>query len=99
MASLPAKNFRRLPRHRRRSAHGLAHNDRCNGGQFSGSAKLLLPLRRVKRRDRKADGASAKPKLQLGDPVSKYISEFKGMKVGVMQEAGRSAADPPKFYT
>ncbi len=38
-------------------------------------------------------------KLQLGDPVSKYISEFKGMKVGVMQEIGRGAADPPKFYT
>jgi CubicO group peptidase (beta-lactamase class C family) len=38
-------------------------------------------------------------KLQLGDPVSKYIPEFKGMKVGVMQEAGRGPAVPPKFYT
>lgn len=61
MASLPVENFRRLLRHRRRSARRLAHNDRCNGHKFSGSAKLLLPLWRVKRRDRKADGARAKP--------------------------------------
>jgi CubicO group peptidase (beta-lactamase class C family) len=38
-------------------------------------------------------------KLQLGDPVSKYIPEFKGMKVAVLQAAGRGAANPPKFYT
>ena len=39
-------------------------------------------------------------KLQLGDPVSKYISEFKNMKVAVPQEAGgRGAVNPPKFYT
>ncbi len=38
-------------------------------------------------------------KLQLGDPVSKYIPEFKGMKVGVLTEAGRGPGNPPKFYT
>jgi CubicO group peptidase (beta-lactamase class C family) len=43
-------------------------------------------------------------KLQLGDPVSKYIPEFKGMKVGVLQgpapaPAPADAANPPKFYT
>src|SRR5580700_6907300 len=38
-------------------------------------------------------------KLQLGDPVSKYIPEFKDMKVGVLMEAGRGADHPPKFYT
>jgi CubicO group peptidase (beta-lactamase class C family) len=38
-------------------------------------------------------------KLQLGDPVSKYIPEFKGMKVGVLQEPGRGPGNPPKFYT
>jgi CubicO group peptidase (beta-lactamase class C family) len=38
-------------------------------------------------------------KIQLGDPVSKYIPEFKGQKVGVLQEAGRGAGNPPKFYT
>ena len=30
-------------------------------------------------------------KLQLGDPVSKYIPEFKGMKVAVLQGPGRAA--------
>jgi CubicO group peptidase (beta-lactamase class C family) len=38
-------------------------------------------------------------KLTLGDPVSKYIPEFKGMKVGVLQERGKGPGDPPKFYT
>ena len=38
-------------------------------------------------------------KLQLGDPVSKYIPQFKGMKVAVMIEPGRGQQDPPKFYT
>ena len=42
-------------------------------------------------------------KLQLGDPVSKYIPEFKGMNVAVLQgpapAPGAGAAAPPKFYT
>ena len=42
-------------------------------------------------------------KLQLGDPVSKYIPEFKGMNVAVPQgpapAAAAGAAAPPKFYT
>jgi CubicO group peptidase (beta-lactamase class C family) len=38
-------------------------------------------------------------RLQLSDPVSKYIPEFKGMKVGMLQEPGRGPANPPKFYT
>src|SRR5208282_789025 len=38
-------------------------------------------------------------KLQLGDPVSKYIPEFKEMKVGVLLEPGHGADNPPKFYT
>ena len=38
-------------------------------------------------------------KLQLGDPVSKYIPEFKDMKVGVLLEKGQGADHPPKFYT
>jgi CubicO group peptidase (beta-lactamase class C family) len=38
-------------------------------------------------------------KVQLGDPVSKYIPEFKDMKVAVLQEPGRGAGNPPKFYT
>jgi CubicO group peptidase (beta-lactamase class C family) len=38
-------------------------------------------------------------KLQLGDPVSKYIPEFKDMKVGVLQEPGHGPGNPPKFYT
>jgi CubicO group peptidase (beta-lactamase class C family) len=36
-------------------------------------------------------------KLQLGDPVSKYIPEYKGMKVGVPIGAGRGGA-APSFY-
>lgn len=38
-------------------------------------------------------------KVQLGDPVSKYIPEFKDMKVAVLQTPGRGAGNPPKFYT
>jgi CubicO group peptidase (beta-lactamase class C family) len=38
-------------------------------------------------------------KLELGDPVSKFIPEFKDLKVGVLQEAGRGPGNPPKFYT
>jgi CubicO group peptidase (beta-lactamase class C family) len=38
-------------------------------------------------------------KLQLGDPVSKYIPEFKNLKVGVLQEPGQGQGKPPKFYT
>ncbi len=38
-------------------------------------------------------------KLELGDPVSKYIPEFKDIKVAVLQEPGRGAGNPPKFYT
>ena len=43
-------------------------------------------------------------KLRLNDPVSKFIPEFKGMKVAVMQErpagsAAISPAPPPQFYT
>ena len=42
-------------------------------------------------------------KLQLGDPVSKYIPEFKGMKVAVLQgpapAPGAAAAAPPTFST
>ncbi len=38
-------------------------------------------------------------KLQLGDPVSKYIPEFKDLKVGVLLEPGQGPGKPPKFYT
>jgi CubicO group peptidase (beta-lactamase class C family) len=38
-------------------------------------------------------------KLQLGDPVSKYIPEFKDMKVAVLEEAAHGAGTPPKFYS
>jgi CubicO group peptidase (beta-lactamase class C family) len=38
-------------------------------------------------------------KLQLGDPVSKYIPEFKDMKVGVLLEASHEPGKPTKFYT
>jgi CubicO group peptidase (beta-lactamase class C family) len=38
-------------------------------------------------------------KLQLGDPVSKFIPEFKNMKVAVLQEPGQGPGKPPKFYT
>jgi CubicO group peptidase (beta-lactamase class C family) len=39
-------------------------------------------------------------RIQLGDPISKYIPEFKDMKVGILQSPGsRGAGNPPKFYT
>ncbi len=38
-------------------------------------------------------------KLELGDPISKFIPEFKNMKVAVMQEPGKGQGNPPKFYT
>jgi CubicO group peptidase (beta-lactamase class C family) len=40
-------------------------------------------------------------KVRLTDPVSKFIPEFKGSKVAVVQDraANAPAADPPKYYT
>lgn len=40
-------------------------------------------------------------KVRLNDPVSKFIPEFKGVKVAVVQDrpAGAPASDPPKYYT
>jgi CubicO group peptidase (beta-lactamase class C family) len=48
-------------------------------------------------------------KLRLNDPVSRYIPEFRGMKVGVAQPGaaapgaappgGGRGAEPPRFYT
>jgi CubicO group peptidase (beta-lactamase class C family) len=38
-------------------------------------------------------------KVQLGDPVSKYIPEFKGMKVAILEQAAAKQGDAPKFYT
>src|SRR6266508_3104267 len=40
-------------------------------------------------------------RVRLSDPVSKFIPEFKGMKVAVMQErpAGAPVSAPPEFYT
>jgi CubicO group peptidase (beta-lactamase class C family) len=40
-------------------------------------------------------------KISLSDPVSKFIPEFKNMKVGILQSpGGRGAgAAPPKYYT
>ena len=40
-------------------------------------------------------------KLHLNDPVSRYIPEFRGMKVGVAQPEGRGEprATAPRFYT
>src|SRR3974390_1174680 len=40
-------------------------------------------------------------KVRLTDPVSKFIPEFKGSKVAVVQErpANAAASDPPKYYT
>jgi CubicO group peptidase (beta-lactamase class C family) len=42
-------------------------------------------------------------KLRINDPVSRYIPEFRNMKVGVLQptsgRAGGAAAAPPAFYT
>src|SRR5215469_11938497 len=40
-------------------------------------------------------------KLRLTDPVSKFIPEFKGMKVAMMQDrpAGTPASSQPLYYT
>jgi CubicO group peptidase (beta-lactamase class C family) len=38
-------------------------------------------------------------KVRLNDPVSKFIPEFKGMKVAVMQEKPAAPGTPPAFYT
>jgi CubicO group peptidase (beta-lactamase class C family) len=40
-------------------------------------------------------------KVRLEDPVSKFIPEYKGMKVSVIQDgpANAPASNPPKFYT
>jgi CubicO group peptidase (beta-lactamase class C family) len=43
-------------------------------------------------------------KVRLSDPVSKFIPEFRGMKVAVIQErqgpaAAAAAGQPPQFYT
>ena len=40
-------------------------------------------------------------KVRLNDPVSKFLPEFKGMKVAVMQDrpAGGTSSAPPAFYT
>src|SRR5258707_8639725 len=39
-------------------------------------------------------------KIRLSDPVSKFIPEFKGMKVAVIQDRAAGApAAPPQFYT
>jgi CubicO group peptidase (beta-lactamase class C family) len=38
-------------------------------------------------------------KIRLTDPVSKFIPEFKGMKVAVVEERPSGRAGPPSFYT
>ena len=40
-------------------------------------------------------------KVRLNDPVSKFIPEFKGSKVAVVQDrpANAGASNPPKYYT
>jgi CubicO group peptidase (beta-lactamase class C family) len=38
-------------------------------------------------------------KLRIGDPVSRYIPEFRGMKVGVLQSGGDRRGEEPKFDT
>ncbi len=40
-------------------------------------------------------------KVRLNDPVSKFIPEFKGPKVAIVQDrpANTPASDPPKYYT
>jgi CubicO group peptidase (beta-lactamase class C family) len=38
-------------------------------------------------------------KVRLNDPESKFIPEFNGMKVAVMQERPVTPAGPPAFYT
>jgi len=39
-------------------------------------------------------------KVRLNDPVSKFIPEFKGLKVAIVQDRPNApASDPPKYYT
>jgi CubicO group peptidase (beta-lactamase class C family) len=40
-------------------------------------------------------------KVRLNDPVSKFIPEFKGLKVAIVQDrpTNTPASDPPKYYT
>ena len=38
-------------------------------------------------------------RLRLNDPISRYIPEFRGMKVGVAQQGGATAAAELQFYT
>ena len=38
-------------------------------------------------------------KIQLGDPVSKFIPEFKEMKVAMPTDPVKGPGTPPKFYT
>jgi len=38
-------------------------------------------------------------KVQLGDPVSKFIPEFKVMKVAMAEDPAKGPGNPPKFYT
>jgi CubicO group peptidase (beta-lactamase class C family) len=38
-------------------------------------------------------------KIQLGDPVSKFISEFKNMRVAMPDDPAKGPGTPPKFYT
>jgi CubicO group peptidase (beta-lactamase class C family) len=38
-------------------------------------------------------------KVRLNDPVSKFLPEFKSMKVAVMQERPAAPGAPPSFYT
>jgi CubicO group peptidase (beta-lactamase class C family) len=38
-------------------------------------------------------------KVRLNDPVSRFLPEFKGMKVAVIQEKPASPGAPPVFYT
>jgi CubicO group peptidase (beta-lactamase class C family) len=38
-------------------------------------------------------------KLRLNDPISRYIPEFRGMKVGIPQPDPGGRAGEPKFYT
>jgi CubicO group peptidase (beta-lactamase class C family) len=38
-------------------------------------------------------------KIQLGDPVSKFIPQFKNMRVAMPDDSAKGAGNPPKFYT
>jgi CubicO group peptidase (beta-lactamase class C family) len=38
-------------------------------------------------------------KVQLGDPVSKFIPEFKNIKVAMPDDPAKGPGTPPKFYT